>query len=373
MATIEEKFAKVTGSGHFLPGDPVPPEKIEDYLGAITSGPKKLMRWIGKTKLLMREMLDIEYYHYAIDPETREHTETHTTMGVKAAREALAAANREPREIEFIAVGSPFAMQLPPLSTWVQDQLGIDRCAEITVHSNCTSPYKALMVAHDAIRTGRYKNALVVSTSLTSSALRAEYFNQEALTQEEAYLRWFLSDGAGAVVLESSDTKRDGVFLEAVYIESFNKPSVMGNVSPGYWVNPQVQYEERQHHLFQKMDQITKHVADHEAKRTIFTAGIERMLQKHNIDLSKLKFFQINMPSKQVVDLVLDEAEKFWDVSRDTLYTKISSMGYPGPPACLICLDRILREEDLADDDLILSFVLEVSKFMQAGFVMQRH
>ena len=121
------------------------------------------------------------------------------------------------------------------------------------------------------------------------------------------------------------------------------------------------------------MDQIAEHVPDREAKRSIFTSGIQRMVDKHGIDLSKLKFFQINMPSKQVVDLVLDESEEFLNVSRDTLYTKISSMGYPGPPACLICLDRILREEELGIDDMILSFVLEVSKFMQAGFVMQRH
>ena len=36
-----------------------------------------------------------------------------------------------------------------------------------------------------------------------------------------------------------------------------------------------------------------------------------------------------------------------------------------------MCLDRILREEKLNDLDLILSFVTEVSKFMQAGYAMR--
>jgi 3-oxoacyl-[acyl-carrier-protein] synthase III len=210
-----------------------------------------------------------------------------------------------------------------------------------------------------------------VSAALTSSALRAEYFNQEAMTQEEAYLRWFLSDGAGAVVLESSDTKRDGVFVEATHIESYNKPSVMGNVNPGYWINPKTTYEKKYHHLFQKMDQISNHVVNHDRQRTIFVDGVERMAAKNGIDLNGLRYYQINMPSKQTVDLILEESEKHLNISKDSLYTKISSMGYPGPPACLICLDKILREEELNPKDMILSYVLEVSKFMTAGFVMQ--
>ncbi len=373
MAAIEEKFAKVTGSGHFLPGDPVLPEDIENYLGSITRAPKKLQKWIERTKSLMRQMLDIEYYHYAIDPETREFTEDHVSMAVKAAKKALEMADLDPQEVDFIGLGSPFAHQLPPLSTRVQDALGIDFCAEVNVHSNCTSPYKAMMVAHDAIRLGRYKKALIVSTSMTSSALRAEYFNQEIMVQEEAYLRWFLSDGAGAVVLESSDTREDGVFLDAAYIESHNKPSVMGTISPGYWVNPQTQYENKHHHLFQRMDQITEHVADHVNKRSMFSSGIERMVNKHNLDLSDLRYFQVNMPSKQVVELVLEECEKYLGIPQSTLWTKISTMGYPGPPACLICLDRILRDEELKPNESILSFVLEVSKFMQAGFLLRRY
>jgi len=45
-------------------------------------------------------------------------------------------------------------------------------------------------------------------------------------------------------------------------------------------------------------------------------------------------------------------------------------MGYIGPPMALLCLDRINREEKLEPGDLILSFVTEVSKFMQAGYII---
>ena len=47
-------------------------------------------------------------------------------------------------------------------------------------------------------------------------------------------------------------------------------------------------------------------------------------------------------------------------------------MGYIGPPMALLCLDKIRKEETMARGDVILSFVTEVSKFMQAGYIIQK-
>jgi 3-oxoacyl-[acyl-carrier-protein] synthase III len=58
-------------------------------------------------------------------------------------------------------------------------------------------------------------------------------------------------------------------------------------------------------------------------------------------------------------------------ISRNKLYSKMSTMGYLGPPMAFVCLDQILKEEILEQNDLILSFVTEVSKFMQAGFTLK--
>jgi len=80
-----------------------------------------------------------------------------------------------------------------------------------------------------------------------------------------------------------------------------------------------------------------------------------------------LRFFQVNFPSKHITELVLDECEVL-GISRDSLYSKMSSMGYIGPPMALLCIDKIKKEEKLNPGDILLSFVTEVSKFMQAGY-----
>ena len=145
---VEENFVKVSGTGSFLPGDPIPFDEIEDYLGEITKAPQKVIRWIKRTKPVMKEMLDIDHVYYAIDPRTKERTEDHVTMSVKAARRALEAAHLKPEDVDLITFGSSFNQQIPPITTRIQEALGIEACAEMAIHSNCTSAYKALLVAH---------------------------------------------------------------------------------------------------------------------------------------------------------------------------------------------------------------------------------
>lgn len=367
----QEIKVKIIGAGSFLPGKPIPYNDTERYLGELLNAPEKIKKWLKRMKDLMKEILDIDYYHYAIDPETREFTEDNITMSVKAAKKALEDANMKSEEIELITYGSAHMDQMPTASVRIQEALGIAECAEIGIHANCTSAYKALMVAHDLIRVGRYKNALVISSSMSSSELIAEYYNQPLVKKEELFLRNFLCDGAGAVVLSASDGEDKGLFLEHTYIESIGgkKPPCMYNGRPAYWMNPKDEYEKGYHHLAQKFqEQLRLHFHDEDG--SVFYKGLKRMIEKYEIDIKNIKYFQVNLPSKHISELVLEECEKL-GIKKETLYTKISKMGYSGPPMVFISLDKIIHEEKLEKNDVILSFVTEVSKFLQAGYSMR--
>jgi len=366
-----EKGARVSGTGAFLPGKPVPFDEIDRYLGEITDASPKVIKWMKRIKPLMREMLGIERYFYAIDPDTREFTEDNVTMAVKAARQALNMARLKSTDIELIVYGSAHMDQMPTPSVRIQEALGIEHCAELSLHANCTSAYKALLVAYDLIRNGRYRNALVLSSSVSSSELCAEYYNQQLIKKENVFLRWFLCDGAGGLVLESCDKNEKGLFVEHAYMESVGgkKPSPMFNRRPAYWMNPREEYDRGYHHLTQMFqEELRTHF--HDPDGTVFYKGLKRMIDTYRIDLRNLRFFQVNLPSKHIADLVMEECASL-GIPLDTLYTSMSKMGYCGPPMVFICLDAILREEKLHDKDLILSFVSEVSKFMQAGYAMR--
>jgi 3-oxoacyl-[acyl-carrier-protein] synthase III len=366
-----EIFVKITGSGSYLPGKPINIHNVDKYLGELTEAPKKIQKWLGRMKNLMDEMLEVEYYHYAIDPETREFTDDNISMSVKAAQKAIEKAGLKPEDIDLIVYGSAHQDQMPTASVRIQEELGIEQCGELSIHANCTSAYKSLLVASDFLKSGRYKNALVISSSMSSSELRAEYYNQAIVKKEELFLRYFLSDGAGALLLQATDKKEDGLFVEETYMESIGgkKPSAMLNKRPAYWMNPKEEYELGYHHLSQMFnEQLRTHF--HDADGSVFLKGLKRMLEKYPIDLNELKYFQVNFPSKHISELIMDECDEL-GISRDTLYTKMSSMGYAGPPMALISIDKIISEEKINPNNLILSFVTEVSKFMQAGYVLK--
>ncbi len=368
---LVEKYIKLIGTGSFLPGKPITIHEVDNYLGELTEAPKKIQKWLHRMKSLMNEMLEVEYYHFAIDPETREFTEDNITMSVKAANSALEEAGLKATDIDLIVYGSAHQDQMPTASVRIQEALGIEQCGEISIHANCTSAYKALLVASDFLKLGRYKNALVISSGMSSSELRAEYYNQAIVKKEELFLRYFLSDGAGALVLQATDKKENGLFVEETYMESIGgkKPSAMMNKRPAYWMNPKEEFELGYHHLAQMFnDQLRTHFHDEDG--SVFLKGLKRMLNKYPINLNELKYFQVNFPSKHISELIMDECDEL-GINRNTLYTKMSTMGYAGPPMALISIDKIRKEEKLYAGDIILSFVTEVSKFMQAGYILR--
>ncbi len=134
-------------------------------------------------------------------------------------------------------------------------------------------------------------------------------------------------------------------------------------------MNPKEEYEKGFHHLAQMYnEQLGEHF--HEEGGSIFYHGLKRMLDMYSVDVSKLKYFQVNFPSKHIAELVIEECENL-GIDRNTLYSKMASMGYAGPPMVFISLHDIFTKEKLEKGDLVMSFVTEVSKFMQAGFTLE--
>ncbi len=362
---------KIIGTGSYLPGNPISIDEVDNYLGTLDNAPVKIQKWLKRMKGLMREMLEVENYYFAIDPESREFTDDNITMSVKAAQKAIDSAELKSEDIDLIVYGSAHQDQMPTASVRIQEALGIEKCGEVSVHANCTSAYKALLIAYDFLRLGRYKNALVLSSGISSSELRAEYYNQPLITKEEAFLRYFLSDGAGAMILQASDVNDNGLYLENISMESIGgkKPAAMLNKRPAYWMNPKEEFEKGYHHLAQMFNEQLR-VHFNEEDGSVFYKGLKKMIDQYEIETEKIRFFQVNFPSKHISELVMEECEDL-GIQKEKLYTKMSTMGYIGPPMVFVCLDKIMKEEKLQKNDLIISFVTEVSKFMQAGFTLK--
>ncbi|HBE02541.1 MAG: hypothetical protein A2096_17795 [Spirochaetes bacterium GWF1_41_5] len=362
----------ISGSGTFLPGKRVLFDDIPEYLGELTEASLKIQNWVRNMHPVMKEILDIDYLHYAFDPATGEYFEDNISMSVKAAKKALDSAGVPAGEIDLICYGSAHMDQMPTPSARIQEALGINFCEEYSIHANCTSAYKAFKIAFEMIKNGKNKNALVISSNIASSELRADYYNQKLLDKESLFLRWFLCDGAGALLLTSDRERSCGYRVHSAYTESLagSKPSLMFNERPAYWMNPLKEYRLGLHHLKQKFRNALSTDIFQEPEGSVFIKGFKRMLKKEQIDPAGIKIFQINMPTRHIIDSIKEEAASL-GIARDVFYTKLGELGYAGPPMALICLDSIIREETLPRGALVTSFVTEVSKFLQAGYTVE--
>lgn len=357
----------ITGIGSYSPGDPIPLKDMEKVLGEITDAPPKIMKRLPRMRGLIQEMLGVEYSHYAMDPVTRRQTETNVSMCEKCAHKALNHAGLRPQDVQLlIYAGILYDYLCPPSSVLVQEALGIPYCAELSIHSNCTAIYKAIQVAADLVAGGRYDNALIVTSQLSSVFLRTEYFNQKALTLEQIILRWFLSDGAGAIVVESTRKKTSDLHITDTYLESVGlgiEPTmkmVAGAVNP----NLLEVYEKGLHHLVQDITTVSRLAPD------LFKRGFDEMVAKTGLNVQDITCFFANIPTKHMMDLLVHNLRRDFDAPNLNFYTKLSRRGYPGAPAILIALDEYLQEVGVRAGDRLVSFVTESSKWMHAGFIL---
>jgi len=118
-------------------------------------------------------------------------------LAMLAAREALASAGVQASEIDLIIVATSTPdMVFPSAACLVQQKLGVHGCAAFDVQAVCSGFVYALTVADSMIRTGAASKALVIGAEVFSRILD---FNDRTTCV-------LFGDGAGAVVLEASDT-----------------------------------------------------------------------------------------------------------------------------------------------------------------------
>lgn len=362
---------KMESAASYLPGNPVKFDEINDYLGTIDLNPK-LDKWVRRVQPLMKEMLSFKYCYYAYDNVNKTFTDNNLTMSVKAAQKALANAKMNVKDIDLLIYGGSLSNQIPPISTRIQEELGIDLCGELHIHSNCTSVYKGIKLAHLLLQTGEYKNALVISSNVASSSFVPAFYNQKVLTKDDIFLRWYLCDGAGAMIFSAKGSKDNGFYLEDTYMESAggNKKSAMCNEVPYHWSNPLDDYSTGSHHVRQIYLSDMKEYAVEKNGKTIFFNALQRMLSVKKINIDNLKNFVVNMPSKFVRQTIIDECVEL-GISKEKFYSAIEDVGYAGPPAAIISIVNLLERQNFKNGDMIFSFVMEVSKFMQSGFTLR--
>ncbi len=190
----------ITSLGKYLPGEPISNEQMEEYLGKVRGRPSR-----ARSRVLSQN--GITRRHYAIDREQRSSLRN-WDMAVHAIQDALSRSPITLGEMDLLVTATTQAdLVLPGFASQVHRALGGPACEVASLHGICSSGMQALRAAELQVATGEARRAVVCASELVSRLLKAGHYEEvaggpEALPFEAEFLRWMLSDGAGAAVLQ---------------------------------------------------------------------------------------------------------------------------------------------------------------------------
>lgn len=166
--------------------------------------------------------------------------ETTATMGIEAAKIAMERAGVTVADIDFIvfATLSP-DYYFPGCGVLVQRALGMKEIGALDVRNQCSGFLYALSVADQFIKTGMYKNILVIGSEKHSFGLD--------MSTRGRNVSVIFGDGAGAVVLQPTEEKGRGLLSTHLHSDG-SEAEVLAMYNPGthanYWKEGLADFDE---------------------------------------------------------------------------------------------------------------------------------
>ncbi len=208
----------ITSLGAFLPGPALDSEAAEKRLGLVGGKPS-----IAKKRVL--KLNRIETRHYALD-ENGKPTHRNAQMASLAIHAALKDSSIDAKGIDYLATATTQGdLFVPGFSSMVQGEAKIACCDVASFQGVCASVMSALQGAYHAIACGKHKTGMVCGSEFPSRQFRApileeldSFQNEKRIPLDTEFLRWMLSDGAGAALLQDRP-KESGLSLRIEWID----------------------------------------------------------------------------------------------------------------------------------------------------------
>ncbi|MBC7488568.1 MAG: 3-oxoacyl-ACP synthase [Cytophagaceae bacterium] len=204
----------ITSSGTFLPNAPVNNAEMEEYLGKINGKSSGI-----KDRILKQNGIQNRYY--ALNKQ-QESTHSNAQMAALAAEQAITRSTLKGKDIELLSTGTTQGdLPVPGFASMVHSKLDFSNCEVASFQSVCASGMMALKNAYAQIKCGDKQNAVCVGSEFPSRLFKSSRFDAQKVKSvpfDTEFLRWMLSDGAGAMVLENKKSTK-GISLRIDWID----------------------------------------------------------------------------------------------------------------------------------------------------------
>jgi 3-oxoacyl-[acyl-carrier-protein] synthase-3 len=351
------KTVRLVSTGSYLPGEPIDNAAIERLGGPL---PPDVLAGI-----------QVERRHWMVDPSSGEHRESNAEMAHKAARQALERAGIPPEEVELLVLSTASPVQLlPPQVTYLQDQLGLRRCATIEIRSGCAGAVEALDVARLYLERGIHRTAVVVGSETISPLLVPVFLGKkpDSIRMRDRLALYNFGDAAGAMVLRAFEDGGGGIQGAAIAcVGGGRKPGM--EIVGGGTKTPLHQQIKAARLVDLRVDVVesgrfTPHVLTEALVDVLRSSGAAA----ESIDLCVIPEGNAGYMTEELKAAGLLTPE--WLALQARIFENLSLVGATGSAAVPLALDYAWTTGKLKAGDRVMLLAIETSKWKYAGMVL---
>ncbi|AMO20971.1 beta-ketoacyl-ACP synthase III [Flavobacterium columnare] len=362
----------ITRSGKFLPNNPISNEDMETYLGLIDNKPSKARR------IILRNNGIISRY-YALDTQG---IPTHSNADLtQKAIESLLDHAFDVNDIQLLSCGTSTPDHLLPSHAAMVHGLLKNRPIEINSSSGvCNAGMIALKFAYMSIKSGNTINAIAtgserVSTWMLASRFENEIVNLKNLEEQpiiafkKDFLRWMLSDGAGAFLLENKPRGEHSLKIE--WMESYSYAHELeacmyagGDKNEDGSIKPWSDYPTNEW-LEQSVFSIKQDVKLLDAQILVKGAiSMKNALDKNKINANEITYFLPHVSSHYFVKGLAEQLQKVdVNIPMENWFMNLHKVGNVGSASIYLMLEELMNSKQLKKGDTILLSVPESGRF----------
>lgn len=377
--------AYITATAAYLPGDPVANEDLDRYLGSAA-------KLSARTRKLILAGNGIKTRYYAIDPTSGESTHSNAQLAAEAVRHLQRSPDAAPIDCLCCGTSSPDQL-LPGHASMVHGELGIPPCAVVSTAGVCLTGITALNYGAMAVALGQAKKAVATGSETASSFLDSAFFEKmsgatpsepdtdshPAFSFEAEFLRWMLSDGAGAVCIEARPAAADRLSLRIDWVEIVShahrlEPCMYaGAVKDGNgrlqgWRELIRSGRGADRNIFTiKQD---ARLLNREVIATLVGQSLPGIVAKHRLSADAIDWFLPHYSSEYFREpLARQMRDSDFALADQRWFTNLSSKGNTGSASFFIMLHELVDSGRLRTGQRILGMVPESGRF-SVGYLL---
>ena len=369
----------LTRTAAFLPNAPVSNDQMEAVLGMAGGIHSRVRRMILRAN-------GITARHYAIDPETRAVTHTNAELAAEALRRLPA----EARDATCLACATSYPDQtMPGHGVMVHGLSGLPPCETVSLAGVCVSGMAAMKYAYQAVKTGEHAAAIAVASENASAIMRGEIFQSETdfrllhhatpeIGFEKDFLRWMLSDGAGAALLADRPVA-GSLNFKIHWIELL---SYANEMPPCMYAGAEIRdgafhgwktvgADERVQSSIMAVKQDVKLLNEHIIPYTI-EKPLVQIIAKRSLKTEDIDWFLPHYSSGFFRDKVAAGlANAGLPIAQEKWFTNLAEKGNTGSASIYIILEEFMRRFPVERGQKVLCYIPESGRFSTCFMLLE--